>query len=227
METLVMTQQKNLMDTEARVLNYLFNCELKNAMSIFTKELNYLKCCPEFMSKFNVSMELFEFAYERLEYCIAAVQEISSPIFMECVCLNEIITNELDNLKSTIEEKGIKLTTEFRNEISISGNPYTLGKCFHHLLNNSLDACNDNNSLNIKTWSEHTTAYIEITDTGIGMTPGQKECMFTPFYSTKKDRRGLGAYIAKSIIENHKGTINVSSMKNNGTTLLITLNTLS
>lgn len=59
-------------------------------------------------------------------------------------------------------------------------------------------------------------ATITITDTGTGISEVVQQRIFEPFFTTKTKGTGLGLSIARRIIEEHGGTINVSSRENDG-----------
>ncbi len=67
--------------------------------------------------------------------------------------------------------------------------------------------------------------YIKLTvqDSGTGIPPYALHKIFDPYYSTKKTGSGLGLSTAYSIINNHHGTIAVSSVQNQGSTFVIYL----
>ncbi|CAN5284052.1 hypothetical protein BH23GEM2_BH23GEM2_02920 [soil metagenome] len=68
---------------------------------------------------------------------------------------------------------------------------------------------------------------IRVSDTGVGIPPQQLQHVFHKFYqadnqaSTPIAGTGLGLAIAKQIVEAHRGTINVESRQNAGTTFTI------
>lgn len=66
---------------------------------------------------------------------------------------------------------------------------------------------------------------IEIQDTGAGISKDNLPKLFEPFFTTKRDRKGtgLGLSIVKSIVERHKGAINIESEPGKGTTVKILL----
>ena len=64
---------------------------------------------------------------------------------------------------------------------------------------------------------------IEISDSGHGITQDNLKKMFDPFFTTKHTGTGLGLAITHSIIDSHKGTIEVKSVLDKGTTFVITL----
>ena len=66
-------------------------------------------------------------------------------------------------------------------------------------------------------------ARIEVTDTGRGIAPEDISKVFEPYYSTKETGTGLGLAIVKKAIDDHGGTISVTSKQGTGTTFTITL----
>jgi two-component system NtrC family sensor kinase len=64
---------------------------------------------------------------------------------------------------------------------------------------------------------------IEMSDTGVGMSPEIVSRIFEPFYTTKEQGSGLGLAISYGIIEAHGGQISVNSHEGEGTTFTILL----
>ncbi len=66
-------------------------------------------------------------------------------------------------------------------------------------------------------------ALISISDTGPGIKDEDKDKLFEPYFSTKKNGMGLGLTIAKRIIMEHKGNIKVKDNKPRGSIFSIEL----
>jgi two-component system sensor histidine kinase AtoS len=64
---------------------------------------------------------------------------------------------------------------------------------------------------------------VVISDSGAGIPPKQLERLFTPFQTTKSKGTGLGLALTHKIIEEHHGSIHVTSQVGQGTTFTITL----
>ena len=62
-----------------------------------------------------------------------------------------------------------------------------------------------------------------VADTGKGIPEEDLERVFTPFYTTKHGGSGLGLAISHQIIQEHKGSIEVESNPNQGTTFRVNL----
>lgn len=65
--------------------------------------------------------------------------------------------------------------------------------------------------------------FIEVTDTGEGISDENLKSLFDPFFTTKMTGTGMGLPITLRIIEEHKGSIKVRSQLGKGTTFIITL----
>jgi signal transduction histidine kinase len=101
----------------------------------------------------------------------------------------------------------------------------SLRSVFTNLLINSLEAMDgEGGSISIKLAAEAPDRVrVEITDTGRGIAPEDIGKIFEPYYSTKETGTGLGLAIVKKAIDDHGGSISVSSKKDGGTTFTIIL----
>ena len=103
--------------------------------------------------------------------------------------------------------------------------PGKLNQVFMNILTNSILAIEGEGDIYIETSSSGDRAKISIRDTGKGMPPEVKEHIFEPFFTTRTvgEGTGLGLSISYSIIEEHSGTIEVTSEPGKGTEFTIIL----
>jgi two-component system, NtrC family, nitrogen regulation sensor histidine kinase NtrY len=98
-----------------------------------------------------------------------------------------------------------------------------LQRAFVNLIRNGVQAMPEGGTLSIETSHEDGTITISITDTGTGIPPEVRLRLFEPNFSTKTDGMGLGLAIVKKTIQELKGSIEIHSTENIGTTVRITL----
>jgi signal transduction histidine kinase len=88
---------------------------------------------------------------------------------------------------------------------------------------NAIQACPGHGSVEVRTADAGAGGcVVEVEDTGVGMTPEQREHIFDPFYTTKEQGSGLGLYIAHRIVSEHGGSIVVEPRAGSGTIFRIT-----
>lgn len=106
-----------------------------------------------------------------------------------------------------------------------------INQVFMNIISNAIHAMLDHpvegrrSLLTLKTSRSGDNVIIQIGDNGPGMPEHVKEKIFEPFFTTKPVGKGtgLGLSIVYTIIENHKGTIVVESVPNEGTNFIISL----
>ncbi|MEW6357783.1 MAG: ATP-binding protein [Planctomycetota bacterium] len=92
-----------------------------------------------------------------------------------------------------------------------------------NIIINAQQAMPKGGELIIQTAREDGAARIDITDTGGGIPPEEREKIFNVYYSTKKTGTGLGLPTAKRIVEEHRGSIDFQSDVGKGTCFTIKL----
>jgi two-component system, sporulation sensor kinase D len=94
-----------------------------------------------------------------------------------------------------------------------------------NLCKNSIDAMNGEGKISIEITNEIQSVYIDVSDTGKGISKANQKAVFKPGYTTKKRGWGLGLSLSKRIIETyHAGKIFVKRSEiNKGTTFRIVL----
>ncbi len=97
------------------------------------------------------------------------------------------------------------------------------------LLDNAIKYTEENDKIEIKTYSKDNKCVIEVKDTGIGISDEGLKRIFERFYREDRARNretggtGLGLSIANVIVSEHNGTIKVSHNIPKGTVFTIRL----
>jgi len=92
-----------------------------------------------------------------------------------------------------------------------------------NLLLNALQAIDKNGKITVTVKPRGATAVVEVTDNGRGIAPDHLPNIFRPFYTTKGEGTGLGLSLARRIVEDHHGRIDVTSAVGKGTTFAVVL----
>ena len=66
---------------------------------------------------------------------------------------------------------------------------------------------------------------ISVSDTGVGLPPGEADEIFNAFFTTKPQGSGMGLAISRSIVESHGGSLWATSNDGQGATFHFTLPT--
>ena len=101
-----------------------------------------------------------------------------------------------------------------------------IARSLTNIVENALHAMPSAGTLAVAARAEDHRVRIRISDTGSGMDPEALERAFEPYFSTKAAGTGLGLPIAKRNVELTGGTISVTSERDRGTTVELTLPTV-
>ncbi len=90
-----------------------------------------------------------------------------------------------------------------------------------NLLLNALQAIDQRGKIEVTLAQRGPNAVVEVMDNGRGIAPDHLPNIFRPFYTTKGEGTGLGLSLARRIIEDHQGRIDVTSAVGKGTTFSV------
>jgi len=92
-----------------------------------------------------------------------------------------------------------------------------------NLLLNAMQAIEDKGTVDVTLEKSATTAIITVKDNGRGISAEHLPNIFRPFFTTKGDGTGLGLSLARRVVEDHHGRIDVTSEVSVGTTFAVIL----
>jgi len=105
----------------------------------------------------------------------------------------------------------------------VAADPDLLHRALANLVLNAIDAMPQGGTLTLRTRAGAENFFIEVADTGTGLSKEECDRLFTPYYTTKEHGTGLGLAIAQSVVSDHNGRIAVKSATGQGTTFVIEL----
>lgn len=141
----------------------------------------------------------------------------------ESVNINDLIRSSNSLIKNQKLSSIINL--HLNNIPDVMGIPYKLEEVFINLLMNSIDACEEGDSIDVESSYTSEGIVVEITDTGHGIHPDHVKHVFDPFFTTKEIGKGtgLGLSVCYNIIKQHHGDISLVSSEQGGAVVTITL----
>lgn len=101
--------------------------------------------------------------------------------------------------------------------------PDLIYRAVSNLVLNAVDAMPEGGTVTVSTHDSERDVSLEVRDTGTGLTPEERDRLFTPYYTTKHHGTGLGLAIVQSVVSDHGGSISVMSEPGKGTAFIIRL----
>ena len=143
------------------------------------------------------------------------------------VQLNEVIRGIAQLYQAQLEAPGhAKITCELQLDTSlepVAADAELLHRAISNLVLNAIDAMPEGGILTLRTRDSGDKIFIEVADTGTGLTQDQCNNIFTPYYTNKQHGTGLGLAIVQSIVSDHSGRIRVQSEPGRGTNFIVEL----
>ena len=92
-----------------------------------------------------------------------------------------------------------------------------------NLLQNAIDVTPEGKSITVRSSYEQGDLRVSVIDGGTGVDPELIERIFEPFFTTKLHGTGLGLAMAQRIVEEHRGSIDVTNMPAGGAMFTVRL----
>jgi PAS domain S-box-containing protein len=146
------------------------------------------------------------------------------------VDINSIIKDSIEitkpKWKDDVQSRGIciEIVLNVEEVPPVTGNPSELREVITNMIFNAIEAMPEGGMIEVRTFKKRKEVFIQISDTGVGITEEVKKKIFEPFFTTKPfSNTGLGLSMSYGIIKRFGGKIEVESKVDNGTTFTIML----
>jgi two-component system NtrC family sensor kinase len=151
-----------------------------------------------------------------------------APMNVETTDIGTVIDRAVRLVRHQLELTGIRLQLDLDLGLPrIPCDPTQMEQVFLALFMNAIDAMPRGGNLWVRTslTQDGEGLTIEVRDDGSGIAPEILPQLFEPFMTTKETGKGvgLGLAVSKSIVERHRGEIQVRSELGKGTTFIVTL----
>jgi len=210
------------MSSIGRLTGSVFH-EILNPVNIISAHTQLLLMEAEEGSGTESDLKSIKEEIERIVSITEKLQEFSRSVKDETeeVEINSLLENILSLIEPELNVKSIKHITAFdASQPEVIAHGDELRQVFLNSITNAMDAMPDGGTLTIKTLFNGDFVEISFSDTGCGIAEKDIDKVFEPFYSTKKEVKGVGLGLSTSyaIIEDYGGRINVESEEGKGTT---------
>jgi signal transduction histidine kinase len=146
---------------------------------------------------------------------------------------DEAFSKDVD-INSSLDSALTFALPEYKDRITVERNydrqlplvtcmPGKINQVFLNLLLNAMQAISDHGTVTIKTRQQNKKIHVLIKDSGCGISAGDLENIFNPFFTRKESGIGLGLSISYAVIAEHGGEILVESTKGKGTEFEVVL----
>ncbi len=135
------------------------------------------------------------------------------------VDISQVLAEVISLYERKLHFKKINLRPDFGNGIKVIGFPGEIRQIFANLIANAIDALPEGGCLSIRasqSWArdgvDRPGVRVTFMDNGSGIAPEDREKIFQPFFTTKKDvGTGLGLWLTLGLVTKHRGSIQVRS----------------
>ncbi len=135
--------------------------------------------------------------------------------------LGELIAETVEFIQGALEQSRINFDVQLTPELAeVFADRMQISQVLLNLIANSIEALQaheENRNLCLKTFLDDQWVRVMVEDSGPGI-PGEIQLLiFDPFFTTKSNGLGIGLGLCRSIIEGHRGQIQLDSEQGQGT----------
>jgi two-component system NtrC family sensor kinase len=206
--------------------------EINNPAGIILTRSEYLASVikeREALSSIHEDIEAIRRQARRIAEIVGSLLTFSRPSKLQVrrLDLNTLLTECLALLSPKFYGQKVEMHCDLDKSLpQVSGDADRLEQVFINILNNAIEAMPQGGRLAVRTGvNAGRNVYVQVSDTGLGITEEDLKKVFDPFFTTKQPGRGtgLGLSVSYGIIRDHGGRIEVSSVPGRGTTFKVIL----
>lgn len=203
-----------------------FSHEIRNPISLINSSLQMMANSHPDVTDY----ENWDDIMDNLDYVKELLNELSSynnagRISPKPTNIKLYLENILDSVRPTLDYLNIHLETEFSPFLpELSIDRIKLRQALLNLLRNAQEAISrPDGKILFKAEPWEKGICISVSDNGCGIPLSEKNNIFNPFVTFKKNGTGLGLAVTRQIIEAHNGHIETDSQPGHGSTFRIFL----
>ena len=204
-----------------------FAHEVGTPLNLIGGHVQLLEAGADDAAKRKARLSVIRTQIERISEIVRLMLDRTRPqeLEMEPLNLNSFLRHIFETSAPLLASRAVVLCEEVEAGLPlINANADRLQQAFINLINNALDAMPDGGELTITARGRATAemgeqVVVEVADTGVGMTEDVRARIFELMFTTKQRGQGtgLGLVIVRQVMREHKGSIEVASVPEEGT----------
>jgi signal transduction histidine kinase/DNA-binding NarL/FixJ family response regulator len=146
----------------------------------------------------------------------------------EIANFSQILNAKLSLFALQARNSNIKLEQSIEPELLIKASPSAVERIINNLIENAIRYSGNDGIINISLIAKDEQLIFSVSDSGKGIPDHLQKKIFEPYFQLgdhqqSNEGMGLGLSIVKKVVDGLKGTINLTSQVNVGTTILVSL----
>lgn len=157
---------------------------------------------------------------------VAKAESGNFEVDRSAVLLNEVLLESVEAASPDAKSRRVTLELRQAGTVTLLGDHSRLEQLFDNLISNAIKFTSPGGRVTVTLDQAGDHAWVEVIDTGGGISPADQEQLFGRFFRAGGDDAlrkgfGLGLPIAKAIAEAHDGSIRVESEQGIGTSIRV------
>ena len=159
---------------------------------------------------------------------LAEFLSVSRPADLQLVPapLSTVIADAVFLIHPLVSSKGCTVTEEYSDTRMCRIDASQMKRVIINIILNAIEAAHTGGTISIATSDRPDGVACTIRDDGRGISKDILPRLFEPYFTTKRSGSGIGLAVSRQIVEQHGGTIDITSRQGEWTLVTITLPTL-
>lgn len=196
--------------------------DIKNPIASISSAIQQIAEIPGIADTEKMLVELAQKESERLARIVTQYLDNASEDFETSEAFNVVeVTRNAVNLASAHPARAasVQIACDYPvSGILVKGNEDLIHRAVFNLILNAVQASPPNTTVRVEVapvnrWKdrqfEHGAVAISVRDQGKGIPPGDREKIFSPFYTSREDGTGIGLTVVSKAMQEHRGFIDI------------------
>lgn len=201
--------------------------EIKNPLNSIALRLELLRTrVLEEVPEAAPELEVIAQEVTRLDRVVRTFLDFTRPVepVYQALDMGAMLEEIADLIRPEAGRAGVAVDLRMpEGAVTLRGDADLLKQALLNMVHNALEVMPGGGRLGMAVLPRGSQCHIEISDTGPGIPPEQREKIFQLYYTTKKGGTGIGLAMAFRAAQLHGGTIEVSGGKGRGSTFTMRL----